>query len=134
MQPIGKNKFSSTPQKIAEFLKLPFPKEYTGHSFRRSSATMLVDAGATMPTLKRHGGWKSDAVAEGYIEQSIKNKTDVGNLLSNMMSGQSSPKRLKIQNESLHKNNINLESSTNDESLQERNFNFENCNITINFK
>jgi hypothetical protein len=27
--------------------------------------------------LKRHGGWKSDSVAEGYIEQSLKHKEDV---------------------------------------------------------
>lgn len=127
LQPIGKNKFASTPQKSAEFLKLPSPKDYTGHSFRRSSVTMLVDGDASMPTLKRHGGWKSDAVTKGYIDHSMKNKTYVGNLLSNMMTGQFtssvlSPKRLKIQNENLNETNGNLEFPNNDDSFKEKNF------------
>lgn len=57
-QVIGKNKFSGIPKQIAEFLNLPDAASYTGHSFRRTSATVLVDRGANMETLKRHGGWK----------------------------------------------------------------------------
>jgi integrase len=45
--------------------------EYTGHSLRRTSATLLVDEGGDLTTLKRHGGWRSSFVAEGYIEESI---------------------------------------------------------------
>ena len=41
---------------------------------RRTSATFLVDSGGDITTLKRHGGWKSSSVAEGYIEESIENK------------------------------------------------------------
>jgi integrase len=33
-------------KEIANYLKLPEAENYTGHSFRRSSATILVDAGA----------------------------------------------------------------------------------------
>ncbi|KAJ8910999.1 hypothetical protein NQ315_011264 [Exocentrus adspersus] len=51
--------------------------EYTGHSFRRSSATLLAEAGADLSVLKRRGGWRSDSVAEGYIEQSVKNKIQI---------------------------------------------------------
>lgn len=29
-----------------------------------------------MTTLKRHGGWKSASVSEGYLEQSINNKAE----------------------------------------------------------
>nr|XP_015837108.1 PREDICTED: uncharacterized protein LOC107398237 [Tribolium castaneum] len=43
VQPVGYNTFSNIPQKIAEFLKLPNDIEYTGHSFRRSSATLLAN-------------------------------------------------------------------------------------------
>lgn len=64
-QPIGINKIRKNPQKIAEYLTLQNPEYYTGHSFRRTSATMLMDAGADITMLKRHGGWKSDTVAEG---------------------------------------------------------------------
>ena len=33
------------PTEIAEFLKLPNPEQYTGHSFQRSSATLRADQG-----------------------------------------------------------------------------------------
>ncbi|CAH1371642.1 unnamed protein product, partial [Tenebrio molitor] len=49
---------------IAKYLGLTNPHEYSGHTFRRSSATILVDAGGDILSLKRHGGWKSTTVAE----------------------------------------------------------------------
>lgn len=54
-QPIGINTFGEMLKIIAEYLKLDEPEKYTGHSFRRTSATMLVDAGSDLLTLKRHG-------------------------------------------------------------------------------
>ena len=45
---------------------------------RRTSATLLVDTGADITTLKRHGGWRSSTVAEGYIEDSLANKRNIG--------------------------------------------------------
>ncbi|ERL88893.1 hypothetical protein D910_06274 [Dendroctonus ponderosae] len=35
------------------------------------TATLLVDAGASFETLKRHGKWKSSTVAEGYIDNML---------------------------------------------------------------
>lgn len=81
-QVIGLNKFGSMPMKIAEYLKLAEPKLYTGHCFRRTSATVLADSGADLTTLKRHGGWKSNQVAEGYIEDSVENKRRIGKRIS----------------------------------------------------
>ncbi|KAJ8982961.1 hypothetical protein NQ317_005279 [Molorchus minor] len=46
---------------------------------RRSSATLLADAGVDITTIKRHAGWKSTTVAEGYVENSIENKTKIAN-------------------------------------------------------
>jgi hypothetical protein len=37
----------------------------------------LADAGADITVLKRHGGWRSNTVAEGYIEDSVQNKLEV---------------------------------------------------------
>ena len=65
-QVVGVNKFGSVPKVVAKFLNLPDADHYTGHTLRRSSATILVDSGADLLTLKRHGGWKSNTVAEGY--------------------------------------------------------------------
>lgn len=76
-QVIGINTFGAMPKMIAEYLGLDEPDKYTGHSFRRTSATMLADAGADLLTLKRHGGWKSDKVAMGYVEDSINNKKKI---------------------------------------------------------
>ncbi|KAJ8942586.1 hypothetical protein NQ317_011007 [Molorchus minor] len=60
-------------------LKLPDVACYTGHRLRRSSATLLADAGVDITTIKRHAGWKSTTVAEGYVENSIENKTKIAN-------------------------------------------------------
>lgn len=63
-QPIGHNKFAAMPKQIAEYLDLPESHLYTGHSFRRTLATILANSGCNITTLKRHGGWKSATVAE----------------------------------------------------------------------
>ncbi|XP_031359091.1 uncharacterized protein LOC116182690 [Photinus pyralis] len=74
VQPIGKNFFGKLPRQIATFLNLSDAHLYTGHCFRRSSASLLADAGADVSALKRHGGWRSATVAEGYVENSLNNK------------------------------------------------------------
>lgn len=52
-QPIGKT-FGIVPCKVASFyFNLPNPKYYTG---RRTSATAIAYAGASMTNFKRHGG------------------------------------------------------------------------------
>lgn len=81
-QPIGKNKFLGTPKVIATYLNLKDPYLYTGHSFRRTSATLLADAGADLLTLKRHGGWRSDSAAQGYVQDSVNNKRKIGDLIA----------------------------------------------------
>ncbi|XP_063909850.1 uncharacterized protein LOC135127337 [Zophobas morio] len=52
-------------------------RQYTGHCLRRTSATLLVDSGANLTCLKRHGGWKPSSVADGYIEDSLANKKEI---------------------------------------------------------
>ncbi|KAJ8982859.1 hypothetical protein NQ317_002266 [Molorchus minor] len=75
IQPVGINIFGKmTTEDIARFLKLPNSELYTGHCFRRTSASLFADSGANFCTIKRHGGWKSSSVAEGYLEDSLENK------------------------------------------------------------
>lgn len=78
-QPIGKNKIGEIPHDIAVFLELPSPKKYTGHSFRRTGATLLSDSGANVQALKQLGGWRSEAVALGYVEKSMHAKQNIFN-------------------------------------------------------
>lgn len=80
-QLVGKNTFGAIPKLIAKYLRLPNPERYTGHSFRRTSATLLADSGADITTVKRHGGWKSSTVAEGYLEDSIQSKNKISQSL-----------------------------------------------------
>lgn len=82
-QVVGLQKIGVIPKEIARYLKLPNAEQYTGHCFRRTSATLLVDAGAGLTALKRHGGWKSSSVAESYIDDSIVNKIEVANKILN---------------------------------------------------
>lgn len=58
-------------------------EKYTGHSFRRTSTTILANQGVGIETLKRHGPWKSNTVCEGYIQNSLAQKRKVGSLISN---------------------------------------------------
>lgn len=81
-QPIGRNKFLGIPKSIAVYLNLAEPQLYTGHSFRRTSATLLADAGGDILTLKRHAGWRSSSAAEGYVQDSIASKRKIGGLIA----------------------------------------------------
>ncbi|KAJ8964623.1 hypothetical protein NQ317_001485 [Molorchus minor] len=78
-QPVGKNTMGKIPSVVASYLKLPAVACYTGHCLRRSLATLLADAGVDITTIKRHTGWKSTTVAEGYVENSIENRTKIAN-------------------------------------------------------
>ncbi|KAJ8964154.1 hypothetical protein NQ317_001275 [Molorchus minor] len=68
---LAKIPWEKFPSVVASYLKLPDVACYTGHCLRRSSATLLADAGVDITTIKRHAGWKSTTVAEGYVENSI---------------------------------------------------------------
>ncbi|KAJ3666168.1 hypothetical protein Zmor_001622 [Zophobas morio] len=79
LQPVGKNTFGKIPSKVAEWLGLDNPKVYTGHCGRRTSTTLVANAGAT---LKRHGGWRSSSVAEGYLADSMVQKNKVAKMIA----------------------------------------------------
>ncbi|KAH0812075.1 hypothetical protein GEV33_010716 [Tenebrio molitor] len=77
VKPVEINTFGQPPSKIAAYLKLEDPKTYTGHCFRRSSATLLAAGGGDLVSLKRHGGWRSSTVAEGYIEDCVEERIKI---------------------------------------------------------
>lgn len=84
--PVGINTIGAVPKNIATYLKLPEPERYTSHCFRRSAATLLVSSGADWATVKRFGAWKSDACAEGYIEENLENKKRISNRIAEELS------------------------------------------------
>ncbi|KAL7286454.1 hypothetical protein TKK_0019400 [Trichogramma kaykai] len=85
-QPVGINKIGSIPNAIAKFLNLSDSDLYTGHSFRRTSATLLVEAGGDITNVKKLGGWKSTAVAESYIENSLLHKQNIAQRICDSVS------------------------------------------------
>ncbi|KAK5647881.1 hypothetical protein RI129_002773 [Pyrocoelia pectoralis] len=76
-QVVGKNTFYKIPELVATYLGLENPKLFTGHTFRRSSATILVESGGDLLTLKKHGGWKSSAIAESYVDESASYRHEI---------------------------------------------------------
>lgn len=148
-QVIGINKFAKMGREIASFLKIVNPEQYTGHCLRRSSATLYADSGANMTALKRHGGWKSASVAEGYIADSQKNKIDTANKILSQINPNSNTNTLTSTPSNLRPfmpaigdagisslNNFSITNDTTDISVGTipSTMNFNNCpNLTINF-
>lgn len=110
------------PQQIARYLKLPNPESFTGHSFRRSAATLIADYGANITTLKRLGGWRSTSVAEGYIEESVQNKAKISNIIQSAIPLPSSstsyvqPQKLEILEDIVLNENVPTTENMNQQS------------------
>jgi hypothetical protein len=109
-QNIGKNIIATMPKKIAEYLQLPEPSNFTGHTFRRSGATFLADAGCQMMTLKRAGkqslhsihhdtsigGWNSESIVQEYIDDSTVTKYTIASAIDEPVN-----KRMKVDEQSV---------------------------------
>ncbi|CAH1366303.1 unnamed protein product, partial [Tenebrio molitor] len=81
VQPVGIKTIGKFPSIIAKYLGLENAASYTGHCYRRTSATLLANAGADVLTLKRHGSWKSSTVAENYVAESMCNKIKIAKMI-----------------------------------------------------
>ena len=68
---MGKNTLHEVGIRIAEYLGLEDPQDYTGHTFRRSAATKCADEGATTLELRGIFGWGSDKMPSTYIANSV---------------------------------------------------------------
>ncbi|RZC36074.1 Phage integrase domain containing protein [Asbolus verrucosus] len=104
----------------------------TGHSrffvCYRSSATMLVDNGGTIPDLKRLGGWASTSSAERYIGESIQNKIQTSKKIFRGSNQQEVSKNCPWQHSSSSSSNI-MDVSLNEFSKSIKNI----SNCTFNF-
>lgn len=92
-QVVGINTFGKCPYQVAHFLNLENAARYTGHSFRRTSATIMANSGMTIDEMKRQVGWKSSAVAASYIEDSTTNKVEVSRRIATLVN-ESEPEML----------------------------------------
>lgn len=73
-QRIGIHSFTKMGKEIAKFLKLENPNSYTGHSFCRSSATIMIDAEGDIVTVGRRGAWRVATATSA--DDCVKNKGD----------------------------------------------------------
>jgi len=77
----GINSIAEIPKKLAIFIvqKLPLSEseisEFSGHSFRRTGATLAADSGLQNRQLQTLGGWKSTKVVDEYVDRSVMNLT-----------------------------------------------------------
>ena len=132
-QVVGINTFGKIPSEIAKYLHLENPSLYTGHCFRRSSATLLADTGADILSLKRHGGWRSSTVAEGYVEDSIQNKTSIAQQILGHKTTTNSSALQEVNK--TYQQCINLEETTSSSVPMTINVqNCSNCQVNINFR
>ena len=89
-QPMGVHMLAKTGVQVAEFLGLENPQSFTGHSFRRSSATNMAEAGASSTDMKTHVNWKNEGTALKYINNSTAHKIRIGQMMEPSKSTSSS--------------------------------------------
>lgn len=128
-QVVGKGTIGGWPSKIAKYLKLQAPKGFTGHSFRRTSATLLANKGVDVLGLKRHGGWRSSTVAESYVEDSLQNKIEFAHKILHNDVGEHLQQPGTSTSESLFINNHTRNSNA---SGGITTVNYNNCTFNFN--
>lgn len=82
-QPMGVHTISKAGKKIAEFLELPNMNTFTGHTFRRSSATACAELNTSTSLMKQHFNWKSEGTAMKYVENTSNMKRNLAMNLAN---------------------------------------------------
>jgi hypothetical protein len=70
-QPVGRDKCKKYGVAIATMLDLFEPWTFTGHCWRRSSATLAANAGLSLAQIKALTGHRSDTVVQRYIDRSL---------------------------------------------------------------
>lgn len=67
---VGHNPAAQFGKRIAAFLELPDPQNYTGHCWRTTTLTWGADEGLSLAQLKSISDHKSDSVCQSYIQKS----------------------------------------------------------------
>lgn len=107
-QVMGRNKFLGAPKKIAEYLGLENPEEYTGHSLRRTAATFAAEGGAPLLGVKQLGGWQSDKIAQHYIENTLHNKRQIASYITKRIESGSSSTIVESKSDTVQNASTNL--------------------------
>jgi integrase len=93
---VGKNRIAEYPKRVAEQLGLS-PIGYTGHCWRRTTATLLAETDISLMQFKNAGGWHSDRVCQEYVAESTREKLQISSRIS---LGPGTKKRSREEEES----------------------------------
>ncbi|XP_043267094.1 uncharacterized protein [Venturia canescens] len=64
---------------VKKYISLGPSDKFSDRFFIKTSATLLSDSGANMQMVKQLGRWRSDIIAQGYIENSMRNREMIYN-------------------------------------------------------
>ena len=121
------------PKLIAQILELRNAEKYTGHAFRRTSATLFTESGADMSAIQRYGGWKSPQVAQGYVDESDVLKNLTAQQISKdiyLSTTTTTEKMPNVAVDAPQKTDSNPDiQKFNPKSNSEKHYHFHNCNI-----
>lgn len=120
-QEIGRHTVGKTPERIAAFVNLENNQRYTGHCFRRTAATLASESGASMQMIKQMGRWRSDAIAQGYIENSLNNRQMIFNHITHQADQQKPSTSAQVKNtQTPHKAALQKPSTSGQMTIEEK--------------
>lgn len=126
---VGIDKLGQIPKQIAIYLGLPEAATYTGHCFRRLSATILVDADGDLGI--RFKKTRRMAVAEGYVDNSQNNQTNNSSTISSAIASSSNSSNNINENFIESTNNVNVTYASTSKTTNIP-YVFNSCSVTIN--
>jgi site-specific recombinase XerD len=81
-QRVGEHSLADVTKEVARFLNLSAPESYTAHSFRRTNATLIANAGASPHQVTTSLGWKDTKTSMRYIAHSEHHAESMSRMLS----------------------------------------------------
>ena len=133
--PMGKNYISNVGKDIASFLGLDFPERYTGHCFRRTSATQMANEGATVMEMRQTFGWENDKMPNVYVANSTSKMKKTAKMLTgvdvNQNQGAKRKSEANLQSESEPPPKAQNLETLSPTSLFNGTYSIENCTINV---
>ena len=110
-------------------------EQYTSHSQRHSFATNLAEGGVSVDEIKRYGRWKSNAVVEGYVYNSMRFKRKMAEIafgVSGDDRGSVHAKKQKLDAGYMNRGGAVNVGDSGGSGMKIGDFKFENCSVTVN--
>lgn len=83
-------------KKFLAFIQVARFSFFSGHSFRRTSASILANTGATAERVQRLGKWLNAKVANEYVEESLFYKKTTGDMITSSIASNTVTSRATV--------------------------------------